>query len=153
MHEQNMSHTNVCASQVVFDRKGKTKLSAGFSHILRYKQETQSTLNQHHTLVQMLSESLDNYKSRQSLIKYKFTQQQIDGGPATGIMQQSFANNFSADVGLKELKKNDLFDLGVMLTHAALGGLDLIGEEFVSKVPGLQSQCCLFHAVKNVMMT
>lgn len=75
MHEQSMSHTNICASQIVFDRKGRTKLSAGFNHILKYKQETQSTLNQHHTLVQIMSESLENYKNRQALIKYKFTQQ------------------------------------------------------------------------------
>jgi serine/threonine protein kinase len=45
MHEVGMTHTNISASQVVFDRKGRTKLSAGFGHILWYKQEVQSTLN------------------------------------------------------------------------------------------------------------
>mmetsp|Transcript_36273 Transcript_36273/g.55715 ORF Transcript_36273/g.55715 Transcript_36273/m.55715 type:complete len:139 (+) Transcript_36273:902-1318(+) len=53
MHEQNIPHTNVSASQVEFDRKGRTKLSPGYSHILKYKQEVQSTLNQHFTLVQI----------------------------------------------------------------------------------------------------
>lgn len=66
-------------------------------------------------------------------------------------MQQSYANNFSADVGQKELKKIDLFDLGIMLTHASLGGLDLINEEFLAKVPGIQSTCCLIHAIKNYL--
>jgi serine/threonine protein kinase len=37
MHDQGMSHTNICASQLVFDRKGRTKLSGGFNHILKYK--------------------------------------------------------------------------------------------------------------------
>ena len=82
-----MSHSNVCASQVVFDRKGRTKLSPGFNHILKYKQETTSTLNQHHTLVQILQEPLENYKNRQTLIKQKYTQQAIEGGPASQIMQ------------------------------------------------------------------
>lgn len=45
MHEQSMTHGNICASQIVFDRKSRTKLSAGFGHILKYKQETQTTLN------------------------------------------------------------------------------------------------------------
>lgn len=52
-------------------------------------------------------------------------------------MQQSFANNFTADGGMKELKKIDLFDLGVVLTYAALGGLDLINDEFLGKVSNL----------------
>lgn len=64
MHDQNMTHTNICASQVVFDRKGRTKLSAGFNHILKYKQKLQSTLDQHHSLVSILSETLENYKNR-----------------------------------------------------------------------------------------
>ena len=51
MHDNNMTHSSVCSSQVVFDRKGRTKLSAGFNHILKYKQETQTTLNQHHSMV------------------------------------------------------------------------------------------------------
>lgn len=46
-----MTHGNICASQIVFDRKARTKLSAGFGHILKYKQEVQTTLNQHLSLV------------------------------------------------------------------------------------------------------
>jgi hypothetical protein len=52
-------------------------------------------------------------------------------------MQQSFANNFSAEVSSKELKKLDLFDLGIILTLATLGGLDMINEEFLAKIPNI----------------
>ena len=108
MHDQGMTHSNICASQIVFDRKGRTKLSAGFNHILRYKQEVQSTLNQHFSLVQILSDTLENYKNRQSLIKQKFSHlsaNPIDGGPSASLMHQSYANNFSAEACVKELKK------------------------------------------------
>ena len=64
-------------------------------------------------------------------------------------MQQSFANNFSAEISMKDLKKQDLFELGVMLTLSSIGGLDMINEEFLAKVPHIQTSCCLFHAIKN----
>lgn len=35
---------------------------------------------------------------------------------------------------MKELKKNDLFDLGVVLTICATGGLDMVNEEFLAKL-------------------
>jgi len=149
MHDQGMSHSNICASQVVFDRKGRTKLSAGFNHILKYKAETNSTLNQHHSLVQIMQESLENYRNRSNLIKSKFTVNQMDGGPATSIMQQSYANNFSTDISFKELKKQDLFDLGILLTLASTGGLEMINEEFLAKLPDIQSSCCLIHKIKT----
>ena len=76
----------------------------------------------------------------------------MEGGTGTGIMQQSYANNFSADSGMKELKKIDLFDLGIMLTHASLGGLDLINEDFLAKIPEIQTQCCIIHAVNNYLL-
>jgi len=50
---------------------------------------------------------------------------------------------------LKELKKLDLFDLGVLITLAATGGLEMINEEFLAKLPDIQSTCCLIHAIKN----
>ena len=34
-----------------------------------------------------MSESLENFKNWQSLIKQKFTAQPIEGGPTTSIMQ------------------------------------------------------------------
>jgi len=49
----------------------------------------------------------------------------------------------------KELKKQDLFDLGILLTLASLGGLEFVNEEFLAKIPEIQSTCCLMHAVIN----
>jgi serine/threonine protein kinase len=56
MHESNMTHSNITCSQIVFDRRGKVRLSPGFGHILRSKSETQSTLSQHNTLTSLLSD-------------------------------------------------------------------------------------------------
>jgi hypothetical protein len=35
------------------------------------------------------------------------------------------------------LKKQDLFDLGVLLTLASIGGLEIISEEFLLKIPNI----------------
>ena len=45
-----------------------------------------------------------------------------------------------------ELKKLDLFDLGIILIVASMGGMDVISEEFISQIPNLNSSCCFFHA-------
>ena len=85
-------------------------------------------------------------------MKQKFSQlsaNPIDGGPPTSMLAQSYANNFSSEISLKELRKQDLFDLGVMLVLAAMGGLEMIDEDFVASIPNIQSSCCLIHAVKN----
>ena len=42
-----------------------------------------------------------------------------------------------------------MFDLGVMLIMAAMGGLEMIDEEFLMRIPNIQSSCCLIHAVKD----
>lgn len=46
-----------------------------------------------------------------------------------------------------EMKKMDLFDLGVMLVIAATGGLDVISEEAIGQMITLQTSCCILHAV------
>ena len=61
----------------------------------------------------------------------------MDGGPSSSLVQQSYANNFSQDQSLKELKKQDLFDLGILLTLASTGGLEIISEEFLMKIPNI----------------
>jgi serine/threonine protein kinase len=73
MHESNMTHSNITCSQIVFDRRGKVRLSPGFGHILRSKSETQSTLSQHNTLTSLLCESTQNFRNKQNLLKDKFT--------------------------------------------------------------------------------
>lgn len=40
LHNQGMTHSNITTSQIVFDRRGKVRLSPGYGHILRYKSET-----------------------------------------------------------------------------------------------------------------
>jgi serine/threonine protein kinase len=73
MHESNMTHSNITCSQIVFDRRGKVRLSPGFGHILRSKSETQSTLSQHNTLTSLLCEGTQNFRNKQNLLKDKFT--------------------------------------------------------------------------------
>jgi hypothetical protein len=48
---------------------------------------------------------------------------------------------------LRELKKLDLFDLGVMLTIAATDGLDMVSEELLGKLCSYKGHCCLLHAL------
>ena len=50
LHDQNLSHSNCTSSQIVFDRRGKVRLSPGFGHILKSKNETNTTLDQHLSL-------------------------------------------------------------------------------------------------------
>lgn len=86
------------------------------------------------------------------MIKQKFSHlnaNPVDGVAPTTLMQQSYANNFSTEACVKELKKQDLFDLGVLLTLAATGGLEMINEEFLGKLPNMQTTCCLIHSIKN----
>ncbi len=51
---------------------------------------------------------------------------------------------------LSELKKLDLFDLGVVLTICATDGLDMVNEEYVSQLNTMNKQCCLAHAIHSV---
>lgn len=40
MHQEGLTHSNVTCSQILFDRRGKVRLSPGFGHILKAKAET-----------------------------------------------------------------------------------------------------------------
>lgn len=51
---------------------------------------------------------------------------------------------------IKELKKLDLFDIGVMLTICATGGLDVVSEEDIVKLTTYSNKCCIIHALENV---
>ncbi len=50
---------------------------------------------------------------------------------------------------MTELKKLDLFDLGVLLITSATGGLDVISEESISSIPNIHNSCCILHAVQG----
>lgn len=52
-----------------------------------------------------------------------------------------------------ELKKNDLFDLGIVLTICATGGLDMVNEEQLSKLADFSQSCCLIHALNDIDIT
>ncbi len=60
----------------------------------------------------MLCEGTENFRLRQTLIKEKFLPSSSDN--------------------LTELKKLDMFDLGILLIIAATGGLDVISEEIIT---------------------
>lgn len=51
---------------------------------------------------------------------------------------------------IHELKKNDLFDLGVVLTICATGGLDMVNEDQLVKLVDLPQECCLIHALNKI---
>ncbi len=66
------------------------------------------------------------------------------------LIREKFAPQSSqqaTEQALVELKKMDLFDLGVLLLVASTGGLDVISEEVLSQVNNIQGQCCIFHAI------
>ena len=44
----------------------------------------------------------------------------------------------------------DLFDLGVLLTICATGGLDMINEEHLTRLTDFTRHCCLIHALNEV---
>jgi len=46
--------------------------------------------------------------------------------------------------------KNDLFDLSVVMTICATGGLDMVNEEHLAKLADFSQHCCLIHAVLEV---
>ena len=73
LHEQNMTHTNLACSQIVFDRRGKVRLSPGFGHILKSKNETNSTLDQHLSITSMLCGDIKNFSNKAQLLKDKFS--------------------------------------------------------------------------------
>jgi hypothetical protein len=50
---------------------------------------------------------------------------------------------------MQELKKLDIFDLGVLLVIAATGGLDVISEEALNSISNLSNSCCILHAVQG----
>ena len=135
LHERNVTHNNICCSQVLFDRKGKVKIGPGFQHILRMK-ETVLSSNAHSTLAQLLCEGTENHRSRVNMLKEKFG---LSLSQAEGAKAQSLA----------EMKKMDLFDIGVTLVIAATGGLDVISEEALNHLHLLPTACCILHAVAS----
>ena len=51
---------------------------------------------------------------------------------------------------INELKKNDLFDLGVVMCICATGGLDMVNEDQMAKLTDFSQHCCIIHALDAV---
>lgn len=150
MHERGISHNNLCCSQILFDRQGKVKIGPGFQHILRMKGDAQSSLyqNSHNTLSQLMCEGTENFRNRQNLLKDKFlTYNSLNQNATVG--QAANQSDKKDSPYFVEMKKLDLFDLGVMLIIAATGGLDVISEESLGTLYNLSSSCCFLHAVQG----
>ena len=86
-----------------------------------------------------LCEGTDNYKNRVNLMKEKFLIYYSSLNQPTSLqlasqndMPHSTTNGKKDSPYFVEMKKMDLFDLGVMLIIAATGGLDVISEEAIS---------------------
>ena len=48
---------------------------------------------------------------------------------------------------INELRKLDLFDLGVVLLICATDGLSMVNEEYLEKLCDWKKQCCLSHGI------
>ena len=71
----------------------------------------------------------------------------------SGLLQQSSSNKFheqAQNQSIHELKKNDLFDLGVLLTICATDGIDMVNEEYVGQLLKLNQELSLFTAIKKL---
>jgi hypothetical protein len=51
---------------------------------------------------------------------------------------------------MRELKKGDLFDLGLMLTIAATDGLDMVNEDHIARLTSYKNHCCLLHGLTSI---
>ncbi len=87
-----------------------------------------------------------NFTNKAQLISHKFSHLVNQNGlnqqdtSATGIYTNS----------INELKKYDLFDLSVVLTICATGGLDMVNEDHLARLADFSQACCLIHAINDV---
>jgi len=51
---------------------------------------------------------------------------------------------------ISELKKIDLFDLGLVMLICATDGLNMVSEEYLEKMCDWKNQCCISHAVAQL---
>ena len=104
-----------------------------------------------------MCEGTENFKNRANLLKEKFQTFVSLSQQSSTVVQSgsSLPNRENGDSNKKEspyiteLKKLDIFDLGILLVIAATGGLDVISEEALSAIQNLSSSCCILHAVQG----
>ena len=95
---------------------------------------------------QILCGDIKNFSGKAQLVrdKFSFLVNQNNGLNQPGVEQRMYLNS------INELKKMDLFDLGVVLTISATGGLDTINEEHLTRLTDFTSSCCFIHALEEV---
>jgi len=71
---------------------------------------------------------------------------QVTSGSIIGGLSNSDSSKKESPY-ITEMKKLDLYDLGILLIIAATGGLDVISEESISAITNLSHSCCILHAV------
>lgn len=97
-----ISHNGLQLSQILFDKRGNTKLGLGINQIFKCKQDSSSSL---------AGEKLSLYE-------------------ASEINSPAYFKKMSTNENDKnELKAQDIFDIGYILLVAATGGLDLFSQE------------------------
>ena len=67
-----------------------------------------------------------------------------------GLNQQENNNAGIYTNSINELKKNDLFDLSVVLIICATGGLDMVNEEHLARLTDFSQHCCIIHAINAI---
>ena len=80
-------------------------------------------------------------------MKDKFNVMVGSHGPPSLDKANSVQNNSLYSQSIRELKKMDLFDLGVVLLLSATSGFDMINEEYLEKLCDYNMQCCIIHAI------
>ena len=95
---------------------------------MRFKQETQSTLSQHYTLSSLLGEGTQNFNNKNLLLKDKFSALALTQQSTTAQSQKLIEHSQPQT----ELKKHDLYDLGIVLLICATDGIDMVNEEHIS---------------------
>ena len=96
----------------------------------------------------ILAKGTKNFQNKHLLLKDKFSvivNQQ--SGPPVLDKANSVQNHSFYQQSIKELKKNDLFDLGVVLLLCATSGFDMINEEYLERLCDYSMQCCIIHAI------
>jgi len=98
-------------------------------------------------MCQLMCGEIKNFTGKAQLFKDKFSHL-VNQQDAMKQNDPVGASNYMASV--VELKKNDLFDVGVVLTICATGGLDMVNEEQLSKLADFSQKCCLIHALNEI---
>lgn len=122
-----VEHGCIIPSQVLFDQEGNVKLSLGIAHRLNlYKKDFSSDANAYR-YASILSISLYNISSSNSPIQLR---------EYFGVNKHGVGSSF----------KQDVFDLGLLLFIAALGGSEILDSKELERIAHRPTgACCVLH--------